>query len=464
MQCSLLNTERTGVNFHSVFREQSESNRRMQDHTGKRCIIAWAMYDWANSAFATTVMAGFFPVFFKEYWSAEAEISVTTFKLGAANSLASILVALSAPFLGAMADRGGIRKRFLLTFAFLGIVVTGALYFVARGEWQWAATLYVLGIIGFSGSNIFYDSLLVDVAGEDKWDLVSALGFSLGYLGGGLLFALNVLMTLRPDFFGFADTGDAVRTSFFSVAIWWAVFSIPLMLFVKEHRSVNGPGNRHIVRDGVKQVLTTIGHVRRLRIVFLFLLGYWLYIDGVDTIIRMAVDYGMSLGFDSRSLILALLITQFVGFPSAIMFGKLGEKIGAKKGVLLALAVYLGVTIYGFFMDREAEFYILAGVIGLVQGGVQSLSRSLYARIIPKNLSAEFFGFYNLLGKSAAVVGPLLMGTISMKTGNPRLSILSIGVLFVSGALILMAVNEKEGRLAAVVLENDPLFPPPMKG
>ncbi|NLI81205.1 MAG: MFS transporter [Deltaproteobacteria bacterium] len=427
----------------------------MQSKTELRSIMAWAFYDWANSAFATTVMAGFFPLFFKEYWGTGTDVTLTTFKLGAANSIAGIAIAFCAPFLGAMADIGGYRKPFLLAFALLGIVSTGSLYVVTKGDWQSAAFLYVLGVIGFSGGNVFYDSLLVNVAPEEKWDTVSALGYAMGYLGGGLLFSLNVLMTLYPSLFGLSGASHAVRISFLSVALWWALFSLPLMFFVRGKLNASGVTGKKVMREGVLQVLNTFSQVRRLRIVFLFLLAYWLYIDGVDTIIRMAVDYGISLGLESRSLILALLLTQFVGFPAAILFGRLGARMGARKGIFIALGVYLSVTLWGYFLDSEAEFFVLAGIIGLVQGGVQSLSRSLYARIIPPRLSAEFFGFYNLLGKFAAVLGPMVMGFVSWKTGNPRFSILAIAGFFILGASVLLMVDEEEGRRTALALENE---------
>lgn len=416
--------------------------------------LSWAMYDWANSAFATTVMAGFFPVFFKEYWNAGSEVTLSTFRLGTANSLASAVVVVLAPVLGAISDRGSTRKRFLLFFAMLGIVMTGSMYFIARGDWATAFLLYVLGSVGFAGGNIFYDSLIVSVAREREMDFVSALGYALGYLGGGVLFALNVFMTLSPGTFGLADAGQAVRVSFVTVAIWWAVFSIPLLLFVPEPTTGGGLPIRKAVQAGFRQLRDTFQEVRKLRIVILFLVGYWMYIDGVDTIIRMAVDYGMSLGFDPNSLIVALLITQFVGFPAAIAFGKIGEKLGTKTGIFIAIGVYIGVTVWGYFMHRVAEFYALAIAIGLVQGGIQSLSRSYYARIIPNNKAAEFFGFYNMLGKFAAVLGPILMGVVSVATGSPRISILSIITLFVAGGAVLYFVDEGEGHRMAAELEK----------
>jgi UMF1 family MFS transporter len=419
-----------------------------------RKVISWSLYDWANSAFATSVMAGFFPVFFKQYWSTGVEVTTSTFRLGMANSIASLIVAALAPILGAIADRGGAKTKFLLFFAAMGIIMTGGMFFVAKGAWQVAVLLYVLGIIGFSGGNVFYDSLIVDVSPPGRTDMVSSLGFSLGYLGGGLLFAMNIFMTLKPASFGLADAGQAVRVSFLNVAIWWAVFSIPIMIFVKEPATVRRTSGWAMVRAGFRQLRTTFGEIRKLRLVFLFLIGYWLYIDGVDTVIRMAVDYGMSLGFEANSLIVALMITQFVGFPAAIAFGKLGEKLGTKAAILLGIAVYVGVTIWAMFMEKTAEFYALAVVVGLVQGGVQSLSRSFYARIIPANKAAEFFGFYNMLGKFAAVVGPFLVGWVGVLTGNPRIAIFSIIILFIGGGVILYMVDEREGARMARALEQ----------
>lgn len=410
-----------------------------------RTVYAWAFYDWANSAFATTVMAGFFPLFFKTYWNAGVADTISTFRLGIANSIASLIVVLLAPLLGAIADHMDKRKGFLLLFTALGIAMTGALHFVAAGEWQLAALCYVLAVLGFSGGNLFYDSLLVFVARPERWDRVSALGFALGYLGGGILFAFNVLMVLNPDWFGLADAAAAVRISFLTVAAWWAVFSLPVLIGVHETRSANPTRLRHALRDGFGQLRRTLSEIGRLPQTFLFLLAYWLYIDGVDTIVRMAVDYGLSLGFPSNSLITALLITQFVGFPAALAFGRVGERIGARKGILIALGVYVVVTGWGAFMDQVWEFYLLAAVIGLVQGGVQSLSRSLYARLIPPHRSAEFFGFYNMLGKFAAVMGPALMGWVGVLSGSPRIGILSVLVLFLLGAFLLTRVDLERG-------------------
>jgi len=417
-------------------------------------VLAWAIYDWANSAFATTVLAGFFPLFFKQYWSAGLESTQSTFHLGAGNAVASLLIVLTAPLLGAIADRGSLRKRFLILFALTGMVATASLSGVGKGEWLVAWTFFVVATIGFMGANVFYDALLVAVAKEEDLDTVSALGFALGYLGGGLLFAINVAMYSSPETFGIQNATEAVQLSFITVAAWWLLFSLPLMLLVKESKSSATVSGFAVARAGYEQLIETFKHLRKLRIVFLFLLAYWLYIDGVDTIVRMAVDYGLSIGLEQEHLISALLITQFVGFPAALGFGILAKKmgpegVGAKRGILLAIGVYIVATIGAYFMNTSEEFYALAVTIGLVQGGVQALSRSLYARLIPTNKAAEFFGFYNMLGKFAAVVGPLMVGVVSLSSGDHRLGILSVIVLFIAGAWLLMKVDVEAGELAA---------------
>lgn len=413
--------------------------------TGRKGVWSWALYDWGNSAFATTVMAGFFPLFFKQYWSAGVDPQESTLRLGLANSSASILVAVAAPILGAIADRSRRKKRLLGICALLGVGMTAALYFIEQGDYPTAVLCYVLATMGWSGSIVFYDALLLGVAAEPDRDRVSAFGYALGYLGGGVLFAVNVWMTLQPQTFGLADKGVAVRVSFMMVALWWGLFSIPLLRNVHEPAApMTEPRPRRAFWAAFVELKHTFGELRSYRPVWLFLAAYWLYIDGVDTIIRMAVDYGLSLGFSSETLITALLITQFVGFPAALLYGWLGDKIGTKNGILIGVAIYVGVTVWGYYMDQESEFFVLAVVVGLVQGGVQALSRSLYSRLIPAQKAAEFFGFYNMLGKFAAVIGPALMGLVSMLTGSSRLSLLSVALLLIGGGLLLWKVPTPE--------------------
>ena len=440
----------------------------------RKLIWGWAMYDWANSAFSTTVMAGFFPIFFKQYWSIGADVNQSTAMLGFGNSIASLIVALMAPVLGAIADRGSLKKKFMIFFTYLGVLMTAGLYLVGKGDWMMAIFVYVMGVIGFSGANIFYDSLLPSVADESKVDSVSSLGFAMGYLGGGLLFLLNVVMTLQPAIFGLADAGEAVRWSFVSVALWWGAFTIITITWVPEPEIRKKERQKSSIAEGFKQLHRTFQEIRHLKTVLLFLLAYWFYIDGVDTIIKMAVDYGISIGFESNDLIIALLIVQFVGFPAALIFGRLGERWGVRPSIFLAIGVYIAVTIWGTLMREKYEFYVLAVVIGLVQGGIQALSRSYYSRLIPKNQAAEYYGFYNMLGKFAAIIGPALMGVVGLimrnvlmpespsaeqisKVGQDaaRWSIASLIVLFVIGAVLLFYVDEEKGRAEAEYLNKN---------
>ena len=416
----------------------------------KRAVWSWAFYDWGNSAYSTTVMAGFFPLFFKEYWADPHNPNQSTFYLGMANSIASIVVASLAPLLGSIADQGSAKKKFLIFFAFLGVIMTGGLWMVSQGNWQMAVLFYVMATIGFASGNVFYDSLLPGLASEERVDVVSSLGFGLGYLGGGLLFLVNVFMYLKPEIFGISDGATAIKLSFLSVAVWWAVFTIPLILFVPEPKNYDAVDIKNAIKMGWIQLIQTFDEIRNMKVVGTFLLAYFFYIDGVDTIIKMAVDYGMSLNFSGESLIIALLIVQFVAFPAALIYGQLASKVGIKTAIMIGIIAYSFITFLGYFITKAWHFYVLAILIGLFQGGIQALSRSLYTRIIPAEKSAEFFGFYNMLGKFAAIIGPALMGTISLVTGSARLGILSILLLFILGAFFLNKVDLDEGkRLAA---------------
>lgn len=385
-------------------------------------------------------MAGFFPIFFKQYWSGGVDPAESTLRLGLTNAGASLLVLLLAPLIGALADGWGARKRLLLLFALLAMLATALLPLVAAGAWQWAALLYLIGNIGFAGSVGLYDALLLSVAPRQRLDVVSGLGFALGYLGGGLLFALQVWLVSDPTRFGLADSAAAVRVSLLSVAIWWGLFSLPLLWWVEEPAGRTASVTTAL-RQALAQLTATLRELRQLRVVTTFLAAYWLYIDGVDTIVRMAVDYGLALGFAADSLLLALLLTQLVGFPAALLFGWLGARIGPQRGLYLALWVYLLVVVWASQMTTVSQFYTLAVVVGLVQGGVQSLSRSLYARLIPPERAGEFFGFYNMMGRFAAIFGPLLVGWTAALSGSSRLSLLSVALLFIAGLLLLMRVD-----------------------
>jgi UMF1 family MFS transporter len=439
-----------------------------------KAVWGWVMYDWANSVFATTVMAGFFPIFFKEYWSYGVDVNMSTAQLGFGNSVAGLFVALIAPILGAIADRGSTKKKFLIFFAYLGVLMTAGLFLVQKGQWVLAICIYVFGIIGFSGANIFYDSLLPSVAGEDKIDYISSLGYAMGYLGGGLLFLLNVLMTLMPKKFGLPDAAAAVRFAFVSAALWWGLFTILIILWVPEEKAATtSGGDKHFIIAGLRQFIGTFNKIRHLKVVFLFLLAYWFYIDGVNTIIRMAVAYGLSIGFQSKDLLVAILMVQFVGFPAALVFGKLGQHWGVRKSIYLAIVIYMGICLGGAMMTQEIEFYLLAVAIGCVQGGIQALSRSYYSRLIPQKQAAEYYGFYNMLGKFAVIIGPTLMGIVGLiaervlmpTSPNPaqiaavnqlasRWSIASILILFLLGGVLFYFVDVEKGKKKADLLAS----------
>ncbi len=429
----------------------------------RKPVWGWALYDWANSAFATTVMAAFFPLFFKQFWSDGVDVNLSTARLALGNSLAGLAVALLAPVLGAVADRAGTRKRFLLLFAYLGVLATASLFLVERGRWELAVLCYAIGIVGFSGANVFYDALLPAVAAPERLDTVSSFGYALGYLGGGLLFLVNVAMAERPHWFGIPDAAKAVRLAFVSVALWWGAFTLFTLAWVPEP-GVRGCGVARALAEGYRDLRGSASWLRRNPAALLFLAAYWCYIDGVDTIIRMAVDYGLSLGLPSSDLIVSLLIVQFIGFPAAIAFGRLGVRIGPRRAIYIGIAVYMAVTVWGSVMTSRAEFYGIAIVVGLVQGGVQALSRSYYARLIPADRTAEFFGFYNLLGKFATIVGPVLVGGVGLmvrgalmpdaptaedlvRVGHTasRWGIASILLLFAAGAALLHRIREPQG-------------------
>ncbi len=406
----------------------------------QRDTLSWAFYDWANSAFATTVVAGFFPLFFKEFWSLGVDATVSTFRLGVASSVSSLIIVVLAPILGAISDSAGIKKKLLAVFAFVGIVSTFCLFLAGNGMWELAIALYIVASLGFFGGNVFYDALLLTVAPtSERIHQVSGFGFALGYLGGGILFAVNVFMVLKPEVFGLADSTQAVQISFITVAVWWAVFSIPIMLFVKEER-VQAQGAASTIMSGIRQLAKTCRNLRTQRTILLFLIAYWFYIDGVDSVFRMAVDYGLSIGLASNDLITALLLVQFIGFPAAWAFGKLGQKIGPKPGIYIGIVVYLVATLWASFMTTGTEFYILAAMVGLVVGGIQALSRSLLGQLIPPEQAGEYYGFFNMVGKTAAVIGPFLVGWSALMFGS-RLSIVSLSVLFLLGGIFLYFVK-----------------------
>lgn len=405
----------------------------------RRPVLAWALYDWANSAFALSVIATLYPLFLGEYWSAGDSGSDVTARLGFVNGTASIVVAALAPLLGAIADRGSVRKRFLCFFAVLGVVMTGGLYFVSAGNWPVALGLYAMASIGFYGGNVFYDSLLLSVAKPGEFERVSAFGFGLGYFGSALLLAFNVYMYLNPEVFGLTSSEQAIKIAFVLVAVWWLLFSVPIMLFVDEPAGESVPFLT-AARDGYRQLGATFREIRQYRSVFIFIIAFWLYIDGVHTVVQLATNFGQRLDFSSKDLLLALLLTNFIGFPATLFFGWLGTRIGPRPVIYIGLAVYVGVSMFAMVIDRVEQFYWMAMAIGCVQGAVQAMSRSFFAQLVPPRKAAEFFGFYNMIGKFAAIIGPFLVAFAALLSDDPKWSIAILMPLFILGALLLSRV------------------------
>ncbi len=403
--------------------------------------ISWALYDWANSAFALSVLAVLFPLVLRNHWSVDGDAADVTARLAWITFAASVVVCVTAPLFGTIADAGGYRKKFLLVLALLGAVMTGALGFVGAGQWQLALGVYLLASIGYYSSTVFYDSLLIDVTEPRYYSFVSALGFALGYLGGALLLGLHLWMVKEPATFGLENTTEAFNLAFVSVGAWWLVFLIPLLFFVPEkHSAIEVTSGA--VRAAYRELQATLKEIGKYRNVAVFLAAYWLYVGGVFTIIVMAVDYGKRLGFGDQDLVFALLITNFAGFPATLLYGLAAHRFGPRKGIYFALAVYIGACMWGVVMDSFEEFLVMAIIIGCVQGGVQGLSRSLYASLIPPGQPGEFFGFYNMTTKFAHVLGPAMVAVTAMLSDNPKWVLLVLMPLFLAGAFLLTLVRE----------------------
>ena len=416
----------------------------MDEKKYKKIINSWSMYDWANSAFATTIMAAVLPI----YYSAISEPALTpnqaTAYWGYTNSIALLLVALLSPILGAVADFRGAKKRYLTYFALIGISATALMYFLTSGDWLFASVLFIIGNIGFAGANVFYDSLLPHIAQKGDIDQVSTRGYAMGYLGGGLLLAVNLAMImLSPDHL----TALMTRISLASVAIWWLLFAIPLWKNVPEppRQIYEGELDSNPFTAEFKRLAVTFKEIKKFKELFKFLVAFWLFNDGIGTIIKMATIYGKEIGIGQTDLIGALLMVQFVGIPFSFAFGWLAKKIGTKKSIYISLSVYTLISLGGYFMESAIHFWILGFAVALVQGGSQALSRSLYGRMVPKAQSAEFFSFFSVSGKLAGMFGPLVFGVVSQIMGNSRLGIVSLIIFFIAGGLLLTRVDEEKG-------------------
>ncbi len=413
---------------------------------------AWAMYDWANSAFQSTVITAVFPPFFSAVAAAGLPPAVATARFAWATTIAVTITAVLGPILGAIADYRAIKKKMLAVFVGIGVVATMMMVTIGRGEWEYAAVLFMIANIAIASSFVFYDSLLPHIAAPEEMDRVSTAGYAIGYLGGGILLVINLLRILMPQRFGLPDTVAGIKLSFASVGVWWLLFSIPLFRRVPEPpRTLEGDetANENPVRAAFVRVRETFQELRGYRQAFLMLVAFLLYNDGIQTIIRMAAIYGAEIGIDQTAQIEAFVVVQFVGIPFSFLFGALAGRIGAKTGIFLALAVYIAISVLGYFMTAAWQFFALAFLVGTVQGGSQALSRSLFARMIPKHKSSEYFGFFSVFEKFAGIAGPALFAASVSIFGSSRAAVLSVILFFICGGLVLTRVNVAEGEAAA---------------
>ena len=419
---------------------------------GTREVRAWAAYDWANSAFATTIMAGFLPIYYRQVAASNLPEVDRSAYWGYTTAIALALVAVLSPVLGAIADYMGAKKRFLALFLGFGVTFTALLAFVGEGEWIFASSLFIVANIGFAGANVFYEALLPSVAGEEELDKVSTAGYAVGYFGGGVLLAINVAWYLFPGAFGFADGGQAVRASFVSVAIWWALFSLPIFKRVREpvpRLQSHERAGQNAFKVGYRRVIGTLRDVSGHPDLFVFLLAFLIYNDGVGTIIKMATAFGDEIGIPTGHMIGALLLVQFLGIPFTFGFGNLAGRFSAKAGLMVCLLVYVGISVGGFFLSQAWHFWALAIAVASVQGGIQSLSRSLFASMVPPSRATEFFGFYSVSAKFAGIAGPLLFAVAGQSMGASRWGILSLVLFFIVGGWLLTRVDVSAGQTLA---------------
>ena len=413
---------------------------------------AWAMYDWANSAFWCTILVAVFPPFFSDFAAAGLEPAQATGRFAWATTIAVAIVAIIGPFLGAIADYRAAKKRLLALFAAIGIIATLSMVTIERGAWMYAAVIFIIANIGVAGSQIFYDALLPHIARREELDRVSTAGFALGFFGSGMLLLVNLAWIVTPTTFGIPDTITAIRLSFASVAIWWLIFTIPLMRGVAEPAALleaDETGAENPARAAVRRVSETFQQLRGHRHAFLMLIAFLLYNDGIQTIIRMSAIYGAEIGIDRNAQIAAFVIVQFVGVPFAFLFGAAADRVGPKPALYVGLVVYTAISVLGYFMTTEWEFFVLAFMVGMVQGGTQALSRSLFARMIPKHKSSEYFGFFSVFEKFAGVAGPALFAASVTIFGSSRSAILSVIFFFVAGGLVLTRVDVAAGEADA---------------
>lgn len=405
---------------------------------------SWALYDWGSSAYSIIITTAVFPLFYKAAATdAGVGLADSTAYLSYTIAIFTFILAMLGPLLGTIADYEGMKKKFFTVFFLLGTVSTAMLAFVPEGQWLWLLICYVFAALGATGANLFYDAFIVDVTTEKRMNRVSAFGYGLGYIGSTIPFALAILIILlaQNEVLPLSVT-NASRLAFLITAVWWILFSIPLFRHVKQQHFIKREANP--VVQSFRRLNKTIREIRQYRALFLFLIAYFFYIDGVGTIISLSTAYGTDLGLSATSLLIVLFATQVVAAPFAILYGKLADRFTGKKMLYVGIFVYIIVCIYAVFIETIMDFWILAMLVATSQGGIQALSRSYFGKLVPKQNANEFFGFYNIFGKFAAITGPLLVGVTSQVTGNSSLGVLSLVVLFIIGLVVLIFVPEPE--------------------
>lgn len=401
------------------------------------------MYDWANSAFATTIMAAVLPIYY------QSAIGGTDAGWAFTQTASAVVIALLSPLLGAIADYSGNKKAFLRFFTLIGAAASICLVIPGHGDILLASAIVIIGMIGFGGGGTFYDALLNDVASPGNREKVSAMGFAMGYLGGGVLLAVNLLLILTPGTFGIPEGALPSQISFAMVGVWWIVFSLPLFRNVKEQAArPQGRVGRH-VRAGIRRLGETFREIRHYPELWKFMIAYWFFFDGVNTVIVMATSYGTTIGIEDTHLITALLITQFVGFPATWAFGSLAKRHGSKPMLFGSMMLYVVIVILGFFMQNALHFYLLAGLVGLVQGGSQATARAMYSRLIPPARTAEFNGFLTFTSRFFSFGGPLVFGLVKVFTDSSRYAILAVAFFFICAMAVLIFVNTAKGEREA---------------
>ena len=414
-------------------------------------VRAWIYYDWANSAFATTMMAAVLPIFYVGVAAKTLENpTLSASYWGLTQTIAMLIAAFMAPVLGAIADYSGSKVRFLRFFSLIGIFASASFAIVGEGDYLLASALFIVGSIGFSSATAFYDSLLPDLVPAEKRDMISSKGYAFGYIGGGILLIINLALIQQPALFMLPDSLTGTRISFISVGIWWFVFSLPLFRTIKDVPLNTGKKLGELTTIAFSRTWATLKQISKYPELFKFLLAFWFFNDGISTIITMATSYGSTIGIETKDLIAALVITQFVGIPCTLLFGKIANRLGSKSSLYISLSVYVLIVLLGYFMTTSLHFYLLAFMVGLVQGGSQAIARSMFSRLAPPDRTAEFFGFLNVSSRFSSILGPLCFSMVGLLTGSSRLAILSLVLFFIIGMILLSRVNLDKGAKEAV--------------